>query len=293
MCMRIGRVAAMVLLMVAGPLLVGLSADPTAAAAPAPALTNWYRLPPTHGAVGRTRSTWSASNWSGYAETGHFTSIAGSWTVPRVKPGVANARSEWFSATWVGIDGFNDTDLIQTGTEQDDIGGSASYSAWWEILPRAETTIPDPVSPGDTMAASITQTPVIVVKRKRIKVISDQWSIRLVDVTQGWNFSTTQVYKGPGDSAELIVEAPLVGRSLSTLADYSFPSGSSQAGDFRAATVSTTLGGTPGGAGLDYQNDAGTLIQGGLPISTPGSPDAAATAFNSSYGATEPAAPTG
>ncbi len=292
--MRVGRVAGMATLvvaglMIAGPLPAGLSAGPTAAATPA--LTNWYRLPATHGATGRTRSTWSASNWSGYAETGHFTSISGSWTVPRVRPGVADTRSEWFSATWVGIDGFNDTDLIQTGTEQDDSGGSASYSAWWEILPKAETTIPDPVSPGDTMEAAITQTAVTVVKRKRIKVITDEWNIRLQDVTAGWSFSTTQVYKGPGDSAELIVEAPFVGRSLSTLADYSFPAGSSRAGDFRDAAVSTTVGGAPTGAGLDYQTDAGTLIQGGLQVSTPGAPDASATAFNSSYGATEPAAP--
>ena len=40
------------------------------------------------------------------------------------------------------------------------------------------------------------------------------------------DLATTQVYKGPGSSAELIVEAPPVGRSVATMSNYSFTSGS-------------------------------------------------------------------
>jgi hypothetical protein len=257
----------------------------------APAITNWYRLPTAHGAHRATRSSWSSANWSGYAETGHFTSISGSWTVPRATAGASNLDPAWFSSAWVGIDGFNNTHLIQTGTEQDFYGGSAHYSAWWEILPKAESVLPYPVSPGDSMSATIVQTSTTVAKRKRPKIITDHWTISLKDMTKGWGFATTQVYKGPGDSAELIVEAPLVGRSVSTISDYSFTPGSAVDGDFNSAGVATTIGGATAGAGLSYLSDAGTLIQNGAQVSTPGPQDTSGTAFNSSYGATEPAAP--
>ena len=288
--MRINRVAA-VCFVVAGALVTGGLAAPSSALA-SPVITNWYRLPATPGLHGATRSTWSSSNWSGYAETGHFTSISGNWTVPSVTAGANNPAAAWYSSAWVGIDGFNNAHLIQTGTEQEFYGGSAHYSVWWEILPKAESVIPFPVSAGDSMQASIVQTSVTIVKRKRTKTITHDWTIRLMDTTKGWDFTTTQVYKGPGNSAELIVEAPLVGRSVTTISDYSFLPGSDVGGDFSSASVATTIGGAVTGAGLDYLNDAGTLIQNGLQVSTPGPQDASATAFNNSYGATEPAAPT-
>jgi len=31
---------------------------------------------------GGARATWASSNWSGFAETGHFSAIQASWTVP-------------------------------------------------------------------------------------------------------------------------------------------------------------------------------------------------------------------
>ncbi len=55
-----------------------------------------------------------STNWSGEAETGQedgFSSISGSWTVPEVS-GAATS----FSASWIGIDGFGNITLIQTGT---------------------------------------------------------------------------------------------------------------------------------------------------------------------------------
>jgi Peptidase A4 family len=71
---------------------------------------------------------WESSNWSGYAETSSapYTSVSGQWTVPTV-----TGPSGSYSAAWIGIDGFNNDSLIQTGTEQDYSGGSGQYSAWW------------------------------------------------------------------------------------------------------------------------------------------------------------------
>ncbi len=280
------RIVGSCLLAVSGLVLAGL-ADPAPAVA-SPVVTNWYRLPAAKGAHHATRSTWSSSNWSGYAETGHFTSILGSWSVPTVSAGATDTYSEWFSSAWLGIDGFNDTHLIQTGTEQDYYAGSAYYSAWWEILPKAETTIPEPVSPGDSMTAAIAQTSVAKGKKK---AKTDEWTIILRDNTKGWTFITTQVYKGAGSSAEFIVEAPLVGRSISSIADYRFAPGSDTDGDFHSASVATTIGGALTGAGFNFLNDSGTLVQDGSQVSTPGPQDASATAFNASYGAIEPGAP--
>src|SRR6202051_4513047 len=70
---------------------------------------------------------WASSNWSGYAITGGpFTSVTGSWVVPAV----AKTRHATYSSSWAGIDGFNNSNLIQAGTEQDYYRGSAHLFAW-------------------------------------------------------------------------------------------------------------------------------------------------------------------
>jgi hypothetical protein len=46
-------------------------------------------------------------------------------------------------------------------------------------------------------------------------------------------------------------------------------------------------------ANLNYQNDAGVMIQNGAQVSTPGNPDAPLTACNAAYGSGVPPAPTG
>jgi hypothetical protein len=295
--MRIVRVAGASLLVAGGLGLSGLGLsglDPPASVGAAPVITNWYRLPAAHRLHTRTRSTWQSSNWSGYAEVGHFGAVSGHWKVPTVTAGATTgAATGWFSSAWIGIDGFSDTNLIQTGTEQDYYGGSAHYSAWWEILPKAETVIPRSVSPGDSMSASIVQTAVTVTKpkAKRVRIVTKWWDITLSDNTRGWTFTTTQVYRGPGDSSEFVVEAPVVGRAISTLSDYRFPAGADLDGDFSSAQVATTIGGASAGAGLRYASDAGILVQNGVQVSTPGLPDTAEEAFNSSYGAAGPAPP--
>src|SRR4029077_12176370 len=115
---------------------------------------------------------WASSNWSGYAQTGTFTRATGAWVVPTV----ARSRKATYSSQWVGIDGFNNASLIQTGTEADFYNGSAHYAAWWEILPAAETVIPAiTVHPGDHMTASITKG----------SGSGSGWTITISDVTRG------------------------------------------------------------------------------------------------------------
>ena len=76
-------------------------------------------------------------NWAGYAvseSSPTVTSVLGSWIVQPAQPNV-NAT---YSSQWIGIGGFSDSSLIQTGTESDYYNGSAHYDAWYELLPAFE-----------------------------------------------------------------------------------------------------------------------------------------------------------
>jgi Peptidase A4 family len=256
--------------------------------------------PNARGPYGGVRNTWASSNWSGYAETGTYTGVTGTWTVPSV----AATSSSTYSATWIGVDGFNDDDLIQTGTEQDYYGGAAHYDAWWEILPAAETEISptsDPVSPGDRMSGAIYETSSTTTTTTsygffRRTTSEHVWAITISDTTKGWSFTTDQGYSGPGSSAEWVVEAPEVNGRIASLSHYTF-SPPANTGDFDNAGYlkSIVSSGSPSytAAGLNYQSDSGVLIQNGTQVSTPGDPDSALTAYNAAYGSSLPATPTG
>jgi hypothetical protein len=208
-------------------------------------------------------SGWASSNWSGYAVSGgSYSTITGEWNVPAVAP----SKKSTYSSNWIGIDGFNNSSLIQTGTEQDYYNGRAHYGAWWEILPAAETVIPTlVVSPGDHMRASIA------------KGTGSTWTITLADVTTGQSFSINKTYTGPQTSAEWIEEAPTVGGHVATLANYG---------------TSTFDPGTVNGVSPNLQpSDGGAMIQNRRQVSTPSLPDSEADGFNAEYGSAVPPAP--
>ena len=142
-------------------------------------------------------------NWSGYAilsPTGSgVTAVSASWKVPRITnefgtpgtgscistsptscpPGIGtcedsgatcsgvcpDAQNSWDSnAVWIGIDGFDNGYVEQTGTSSDCFYGGAanpgvagtSYYAWYEFYPGPSEVLPIAVHPGDTMVASVT-----------------------------------------------------------------------------------------------------------------------------------------
>lgn len=276
----------------------------SAAVSAAPAITNYPRISMGHGGIS---NTWAASNWSGYAESGTYTGVSSTWTVPAVSA----STSATYSSAWIGVDGFNNSNLIQTGTEEDYYSGAAHYDAWWEILPASETEISPstyPVAPGDRMSASIYETSATTTTRgggfgfgrNRAGSTEHLWDITISDTTNAtkhWTFTTQQAYNGPGSSAEWVMEAPEVGGRIATLAHYTI-SPPVNTGDFDSAGVLSSIvsSGTPTytPAGLNYTNDSGVMIQNGAQVSTPGNPDSPAlTAFNAAYGATLPATPTG
>lgn len=239
-----------------GCLVMLLAASSPAAAAP---VVHKPRVP----VEAPTRAGWASSNWSGYATSGSgFSAATGSWVVQAVSA----SRGATYSSQWVGIDGFSNSDLIQTGTESDFSNGRAQYDAWWEILPAAETVIPSiTVHPGDVMSASVAQ------------VSGTSWSISIVDKTTGQSFSTTQTYTGPRTSAEWIEEAPTVGGHIATLAHYGPTT-------FDPGTVN---GKSPGLTSAD----SGVMIQKNRQVSTPSTPDSDTDGFNMQYGSTAPAPP--
>jgi len=199
----------------------------------------------TNHVMGHTRNAFQSSNWSGYAETGTFTSAVGNWTVPTVSR-TTNTPNR-FSSQWVGIDGFNNSNLIQTGTEADFTNGSAHYLAWWEILPAAETVIPGiTVHPGDSFTASVS------------KVSGTTWHISIRNNSTGQSFSSNKTYRGAGTSAEWIEEATSVNGQIGPPAKFS--------------TFSFT-GLTRNGANPNLvTNDEILLVQNGTTFSTPSAP---------------------
>jgi hypothetical protein len=210
----------------------------------------------------------TSSNWSGYARTAtggtKLTYAASNWIVPAVQ------KKAGFSSSWVGIDGFKNNQLIQTGTEQDYTGGRLVYRAWWEILPAAETVIPSlTIHPGDTMSASVKNTS------------GNNWTISIADVTTGKSFSINKTYTGPGASAEWIQEAPSGGAGVLKLAHYSET-------EFSKIQTGQSFG-APANVVLQFPSQAIAMVQGGKRVSTPSKPTG--NAFNIAYGAKQPAAP--
>lgn len=208
-----------------------------------------------------TASGWTASNWAGYALTaGGYNEISATWTVPSVQSGSG------LSAMWIGIDGFNNNDLIQIGTEQNSTANGASYYAWWEVLPAAEASIQQvPITAGDQVSARI------------VKNAANSWTLALTDNTTGASFQTTQSYTGTGTSAEWIMEAPNLGSQGSDLAHFS--------------TFNVTSIDVNGGDPNLTQQDAGVMIQSGRQVATPSAPSFTGNAFAMAYGSSAPPAP--
>jgi peptidase A4-like protein len=152
---------------------------------------------PLHG------GTVESLNWSGYAVTpgSGITAVNGTFTVPS-----AGLDPPGFAATWAGIGGYNTSDLIQAGVEEDSTPSNPllgnQYTAWYELLPASETPISGcsgdsscTVTPGDNVTVNISN------------VSGSTWSISLSDAGK-WSWSKNVTYSSSKSSAEWILEAP-------------------------------------------------------------------------------------
>ena len=179
----------------------------------------------------------TASNWSGFAlihKSGAepYALVEAAWTVPTVKQAPGQCSGEWDnSSQWVGIDGAANSKLVQAGSDTNvfcDIGDSVTeYYPWIEWLPAPEMVLYAnastgellPFAPGDFLFVRVTAT-------NWKSGVSSSGTLQFVDVTQAWSISvafTASSLGGSdvvGESAEWIVERPMINGSYATLPDY-------------------------------------------------------------------------
>lgn len=166
-------------------------------------------LPRGHGAHSSsgTSAAMSSYNWAGYAKQGAFKSASATWAVPATL-----STYNGYASTWVGLDGFSDAYLTQTGIEEDVVRGKVTYDAWWEII-TPSSVAPEVVfsgftiKPGDSITGTVTAT-------------GTSTTLTLKDNTTGKTATHTAAYTGPGTSAEWIQEDTDVNGFISPAPDW-------------------------------------------------------------------------
>jgi hypothetical protein len=147
-----------------------------------------------------------SDNWSGYAQVSTssdtFTEVTDTFVVPTVGP---VAKGTQYAADWVGIGGFNDPTLVQTGIQVVAQAKTRThpsrvlYDAWTEVLPKAEKPLTLTISAGDTVTATVRETS------------TNMWQMEVDDITTGESAQPPAVpYTSSGLSAEAIHERPCV-----------------------------------------------------------------------------------
>jgi len=158
-----------------------------------------------HGIQNAAQST----NWSGYAVTGssgQFSSVSASWKEPTAH---CSGHGYKYASFWVGLDGYNSGSVEQTGTDSDCVGSSPDYYGWYEMYPAYPVNFTNPVSPGDSMTASVTFSG------------TQTYTLVLKDTTRNWTQTITKSQGGLArSSAEVITEAPSSNRGVLPLANF-------------------------------------------------------------------------
>ena len=173
-----------------------------------------------------------SGNWAGYVvpnfQTGQkYTAASASWVVAPVAYGQTATGSEGsdeYAASWVGIGGFCtdlgctiDPTLIQLGTQSAVApDGTASYAAFYEMLPQPPVAIPLAINPGDQVTASLKCLGACVGKKQ-------PWTLTMTNLATNQSWSRTVAYASSQLSAEWIEEAPVMGGVL-PLADFNVAS---------------------------------------------------------------------
>jgi hypothetical protein len=135
----------------------------------------------------------TSTAWSGYVVSGStYSSVSATW----VQPTATCTSGTALAGFWVGLDGYKDTSVEQTGSAVQCQGKKASYWAWYELYPNPPTNYSNPVKPGDDMSASVTTNG------------DGDYTMTITDSTQDWTQTTTLSSEGENASAEAIIEAP-------------------------------------------------------------------------------------
>jgi hypothetical protein len=155
----------------------------------------------------------TSPNWSGYvAETNLpkgpnrvVNDVKGQWVVPSF---TCPPTGVTYSVMWVGIDGWTNRTVEQTGTlEECYFGASVSYT-WYEMYPAPLIQVSLPAQPGDLMSADVAYGG------------NHSFVLTISNLTEGGTFMTTQMSRAKRQSAEWIAEAPSTGGMLDPLTNF-------------------------------------------------------------------------
>lgn len=143
----------------------------------------------------------ASTNWSGFAALTSLTNpqrnavsdVQARWTVPTLLCGSLST----YSSAWVGIDGYSNSTVEQTGTEHDCINGQPQYATWFEMYPKFPKNTPVVARAGDTFFGHV-----------HYNTSNNSFTLTLTNETLGQTFSTVQKITAKRQSAEWIVEAP-------------------------------------------------------------------------------------
>jgi hypothetical protein len=150
-----------------------------------------------------------------------FRWITGCWTIPNLRTSTSDAQT-YYCTIWIGIDGdaqVGSMDLCQAGVNIDVTGESLKCAAFCEWYPGSELAVNLPVTFGDTMVVTICTT----------GSGATEATIYMTNLTQkvGTSFTLDAPTNGDGspvslvgDSAQWVVERPVINGASSMLADY-------------------------------------------------------------------------
>jgi hypothetical protein len=161
-------------------------------------------------------------NWSGgvvYAPSGQsFKWVQGDWVVPNVYP---PAQNKWYyCANWIGLDGDGSGDVCQAGmicsVFQSGTSITRSIYPWHEWFPSSWVEITNlTVNPGDLISMLIC-TPQGAGSTTATIYFGNQTS----GVSTSYQITAPSGTKLAGNSAEWIVETPVVNGVLTQMPDY-------------------------------------------------------------------------
>ena len=183
-----------------------------------------------HGAI-ITDGPATSGNWSGFelrGPNGTYDWVTGMWNVPSV---TGETNTHTYSAFWIGLDGDGVSDLVQTGTEQENYNfdffffslSFSVYYAWTEFLPQqpTEQQIANfPINPGDEIFSEVW-----IGNAGSSPTLSGAFGVLLLENLTTSESTTVYTPVGStvvgGSEAVWIMERPSLGTALTDLADYS------------------------------------------------------------------------
>ena len=185
--------------------------------------------PPTVGKVQATVHSSTSSNWAGYANTeatgGNIYEVTAEWDIPTVTCSETSGTA--WQAEWIGIDGFGNGNVSQTGSLAY-CSGTAPHprtGRGTEFYPYESIQYIAASSAGAFISAYVLYNPGECVNGQ-----CGVYTLELYDVDNGvnnvisggaWVCNAGVCEGGPDATAECISEAPASGSSILTLAKYS------------------------------------------------------------------------